>query len=208
MLETHCEKNLVINGRELKYSGIFRPDELFAAINQALRERGYERREKKTEETVTVAGRRTLIELRPYKEKTSYVALMLKIRIVLEKVTETVQVHPRQATSGQDRPSHSPKEKFQQGDILLIFDAWSLTDYEARWGMKPWAYFLKGLINKFIYTWPAEAGFTGELIGDTAYVYARVKKLLQSYQPEKARPPLEEEIRRRTEEELLAEKER
>lgn len=208
MLETHCEKNLVINGRELKYSGIFRPDELFAAINQALRERGYERREKKTEETVTVAGRRTLIELRPYKEKTSYVALMLKIRIVLENVTETVLAPPRQARSGQDRPGPSPKEKFQQGDLLLIFDAWSMTDYEARWGLKPWAYFLKGLINKFIYTWPAEAGFTGELIGDTAYVYARAKKLLQSYQPEKARPPVEEEIRRRTAEELLAEKER
>ncbi|MEK6951232.1 MAG: hypothetical protein AABX13_05925 [Nanoarchaeota archaeon] len=192
MLETHCEKNLVINGRELKYSGIFRSDELFAAINQALRERGYERREKKTEETVTVEGKRTLIELRPYKEKTSYVALMLKIRIILEKVTETVQ----------PRPGQQYKEKFQQGDILLIFDAWSMTDYEARWGLKPWAYFLKGLINKFLYTWPLEAGFMGEVMSDTAYIYARAKKLLLSYQPERAKPPAEEEIRRKVEEEM------
>lgn len=216
MLETHCEKNLVINGRELKYSGIFRPDEIFAAINQALSERGYERREKKTEETVTVGGRKTLIELRPYKEKTSYVALMLKIRISLENVRESVQPHPRRSTistsnsftsNGPTNHGHPHKEKFQQGDVLLVFDAWSMTDYEARWGMKPWAYFLKGLINKFIYTWPAEAGFTGELIGDTAYVYARVKKLLQSYQPEKARPAVEEEIRRKVEEELRREAE-
>lgn len=196
MLETHAEKNLVINGRELKYQGIFRAEELFSALNRALEERGYEKREKKTEETVTTAGRKIYLELRPYKEKSNYAALMLKIKITLDEVTETTQ----------EFQGH--KQKFQQGQVEIVFDAWSLTDYEARWGMKPWAYFLKGLINKFIYTWPLEAGFTGELIGDTAYVYARAKKLLQSYQPEKARPPVEEEIRRKVEEEMKEEAEK
>ena len=195
MLETHAEKNLVINGRELKYQGIFRADELFSAINKALDERGYQKREKKTEETVTVSGRKTVVELRPYKEKTNYVALMLKIRITLDNVTETVE------------KVDGVKQKFRQGDVEIIFDAWSMTDYEARWGMKPWFYFLKGLINKFIYTWPAEAGFMGELVGDTAYVYGKAKKLLQSYRPAEEQHPVEEEVRRKVEEEMGKEKE-
>jgi len=43
MIDTHCEKNLIINNRELKYKGIFLADELFSVINHALEERGYEK---------------------------------------------------------------------------------------------------------------------------------------------------------------------
>ena len=116
------EKNLVVNNKELTYSGIFRVDDIFTTINKALEAKGYTKREKKSEELVTPLGRLLSLELRPYKEVSNYMTLMIKIKIALDNVTETVE----------------DGKKFQKGDVHISFDAWSLTDYEHRWGMKPW----------------------------------------------------------------------
>lgn len=193
--ETSCEKDLVINNRELKYKGIFRSDEIFATINRALEERGYEKREKRTEELVTEIGKKTYIELRPFKVKTNYLALMLKIRINLDNVVEVIE------------KMGGAKEKFQQGNVNIFFDAWLLTDYEQRWQMKPWLFFLKGFINKFVYIFPLEGGLRGEVVGDTAFIYARVKKLLISYHPEMKKQVREEDIRKQIEAEISKEME-
>lgn len=187
------EKNLIINNRELKYRGIFRYDELFSVINQALEERGYQKREKKSEELVTEKGKKIYLELRPFKTKSSYITLMIKIKIALNYLTETTE------------KLEGRKRSFQQGDVLITFDAWTMTDYEQRWGMKPWVYFMKGMIHKFLYKFPLESGFTGELVGDTAYIYAKIKKLLNSYRPSAERQPTEEEIRKQMEEEIKRE---
>ena len=189
-MEHHFLKDLVINSRELKYKGIFRIDELFAATNTALEAREYEKREKKTEETVTDKGRKIYVELRPYKMKSSYVTLMIKIKFILDNITETVE-----EVKGQTK-------KFQQGDVLVIFDAWSLTDYEHRWEMKPLIYFLKGFIRKFLYKFPLEENFRAELVVDTAYIYAQIKKMLRSYRPETSKIVSDEEVRKKIEEEI------
>lgn len=189
----HGEKNLVINNKELKYSGIFVADEIFSVINNALGDKGYIKTEKKSEELVTPAGKMLFLELRPYKEKTHYATLMIKIKIVLDNVTEII------------REVDGVKKKFQQGDVVIAFDSWLLTDYEGRWGMKPWAYFLKGLINKFIYTAPLESGFFGELVGDTAYIYVQAAKLLNSYRGKAEKVVSEEKVKAEMEEEIKKE---
>jgi len=192
-METYFEKNLIINGRELVYKGIFKDHELFSLINRTLEKKDYEKREKKTEETVTESGRSVLVELRPFKDKTNYVRLVIKIKIYLDNVTEIV------------KEKEGRKERYQQGDVKLVFDSWSLTDNENRWGMKPWFYFLKGVINKYMYTFPLESGFTSELVTDTAYIYGQVKKLLKSYEGKIEKSFSEEEIRKEVEEEIKKE---
>ena len=191
--EISAEKELIINNRELKYKGIFHIEELFATINRALEERGYTKREKKTEEVVTETGKKVYIELRPYKIKTNYLALMLKIKINLDQVQEAIET------------VDYAKIRFQHGDINIYFDAWILTDWQLRWNMSPVTFFLKGFINKFLYVFPLEAGAPGELAGDTAYVYARVKKLLASYAPAEGPAVREEDIRRQVEKEITKE---
>src|SRR3989344_6373451 len=91
-MDTYYEKNLIINNRELVYKGIFRVDELFQTLQRALQERGYTPREKKNEELVTETGRKTFVELRPFKEKTNYATLMIALRITLDNVTETLEI--------------------------------------------------------------------------------------------------------------------
>lgn len=184
------EKNLVINQRKIIYHGIFRTDELFSVIKNALQEKGYSYTEKKSEELVTPAGRLLQLELRPQKSVSQYITLMIKMHITLDNVTETVK-----EVSGM-------KQKFQQGEVLIAFDAWSLTDYEGRWGTKPLNYFLKGFVHKYLYKLPLEEGFIRQLVSDTAYVYGKIKQLLQSYEGKKIPLMKEEEIMKKMEEEM------
>lgn len=191
MQTTFYEKNLIINNRELKYKGIFRVDDLFHTINQALKEKQYEKNEKKSEEIVSEAGKKTYLELRPFKQKTNYVILEIKIKITLDNVTETIE------------EVQGVKKKFQNGDVTVVFDSWIMTDYENRWSMKPLVYFLKSIINKYVYTFPLEAGFPGELAGDTAHIYARIQKLLQSYKYESGKVVKEADIIKEMEKEIV-----
>ena len=193
VIEHMYERDLVINNRELHYKGIFITNELFSIINRALEEKGYEKREKKTEEIVAQTGKRTFIELRPYKVKTNYAVLMIKMKITLDNITETVET------------IREEKRKFQQGDVSIIFDSWMLTSYEGKWVMKPWVYFLKGIINKYVYTFPLEKSFRRELVADTAYIYAQIKRLLNTYKVETGKVVREGDVRRKIEEEMRKE---
>ena len=190
-MDHYLQKELVINNRELIYKGVFRYKELFATINRALEERGYSKNQKKSEELVTEVGKKSYVELRPYKYITAYGKVLIKMKILLDKVTETIHEN----------------QKFQQGNVSIVFDAWVLTDYEARWGMKPFVYFLKGLIHQFLYKWPLESSFAGTATKDTAYVYAHIKKLFRSYTPKDRSHPSEEDIRKEMEVEINQNKE-
>ena len=185
--EINFEKLLLINNRQLNYKGIFRVDELFSTINRALEERNYDKREKKSEELITEAGRKTYLELRPFKEASNFITLMIKIKINLDNVTEVLE------------EIKGERKTFQQGNVNFVFDAWVLTDYNNRWGMKPWFYFLKGLVNKFLLKNKIEEQAPGTLAADTAYIYARIKKLLNSYHGEESKQVIEEDVRKQVE---------
>ena len=187
------EKNLIINGREFNYKGIFRTDEIFSTINRALEEKDYQKREKKTEELVTESGRKVFVELRPFKEVSNYIHLMIKIKVYLENVTETTELIEEE------------KKHFQKGDVKIVFDSWILSDYENRWGMQPWTYFFKSFVNKFIYNLPTESGFKSELVQDTVFIYAKIKKLFHSYKGEVGKTISEDLIKKEVEAEINAE---
>ena len=191
MQEHAHERNLIINGRELNYKGIFKIEELYAVINEALKEKGYHKREKKSEETVTPEGKRVYIELRPYKHISDFITLMIKIKVSANNLTENVE------------EIKGVKRKYNLGDVQIIFDAWVMSDYHSRWGMRPFFYFMKTFVNKFIYTFPMEANAPGEVGEDTAYIYANIKKLLNSYRgKDKEDLPDAETIRKELEEDI------
>lgn len=184
------ERNLIINARELKYNGVFRADELFRVINQAIEERGYTRRDKRSEHLVTPEGKQMFIDLRPFKVRTNYVTFMIKIKVFLDKITDLTE------------EVQGEKKKFEQGEVMLLFDAWLVMDYESRWTMKPVVYFLKGLINKYVYTFPLEGNFPRDVAADTAYIYGRVKTLLNSYKYEAGKAVKESDVMTRVAEEM------
>jgi hypothetical protein len=190
--QNHGERNLVINHRAIHYNGIFHVKELFESINLALQEKGYTLRDKRNEEVVSEAGKNYYLELRPFKDKTKYVSLVIKLVIRLRNVTRVIQEFDgRQIT-------------FDSGNIEIVFDAWSYTDYEARWGMRPFAYFMKGFFNQWFYQMPMESGFTGDLKNDAAFVHSAIKKLLSSYRKRDLKYVSEEDVRGEIEKDVLA----
>ncbi len=185
------EKNLIINHRKVSHHGLFRADELFAILNHALEERGYTKREKKSEELITPNGRLFQLELRPFKVVSHFATLMIKIHCTFDEVTETTK-----EVSG-------VKQKFEQGEVDILFDAWLLTDYENRRGVTPFKFFMKGVINKYIYNFSVDDQFQQQLAADTAFIYARVNEYLHTFQGKKIPPPREEEVRKKVEQEFL-----
>ena len=180
--EMNYEKNLIISGRELEYKGIFNINDLYSTINKAIKEQGYEKREKKSEETVKEEGRHVYVELRPWKEVTKWLLLMIKIKIIADNVTETISV------------VNNEKRVFQKGDVKIIFDGWIMSDYEDRWQMKPFFYFLKTMVNQFIWKAPIESNISGQLEGDVEQIYKMIKQHFDSYRGEQGNIVKEQEI--------------
>ncbi len=189
-MNTRFERELIINSRRLTYKGIFRADEVFALTNKILEMRGFEKREKKNEELVVEEGKKIYVELRPFKDKTTYVRLVMKVKFLFDNMTSVVE------------EVDGIKKKFDSGDVEILFDAWMLTDQEARWGMKPLVFFVKGFINKFIFKWPLEKGFYEEIVADTAHLYGQLKRLFNSYKEEVGKVVQEEKVRQQVQEEI------
>src|SRR3989338_505032 len=190
MLDTTYEKTLVINNREIKHSGVFYIEELFNLVNKCLVERGYNKQEKKSEETVSPEGRKIYIELRPFKDKTNYIHLVIKIKFYFEGIKDVVKT------------IEGEKKSLQEGKASIVFDAWYMTDWQARWNLTPFVYFMKALVNKFLYSYPQEGNAKGELSSDTAYIVGQIKTLLHHYKSPLEAHPGEEEVRRVAEEEM------
>jgi hypothetical protein len=163
------EKRLVVNNLEIHYKGLFDFVDFLQSVWDAVESRGYHKHEKRYEETVKPTGKDIFIELRPYKKKIDYYALMLKIRIEMTNVRDVV-------VEVDGLPSH-----FQEGSIDMTFDAWATTDYKKRWGNKPVVYFLKSAIHKYIYRFPLEEGFVGELAVDVKDVVHQIESFLNLY---------------------------
>tara|TARA_Y100000310_G_scaffold137447_1_gene136336 strand:+ start:27169 stop:27744 length:576 start_codon:yes stop_codon:yes gene_type:complete len=182
-MELYHQKDLVVNNRQLRYQGIFRFDELRETINIALDQKQYKKFEKKTEEIVTESGRRTYIEIRPYKEINEFAKLMIKIKITMNNVRDSIE------------EVKGVKRKFQSGAVQIVFDSWVLTDYQNRWRIKPILYFTQGIINKYLWPIKTEKAFSKELKSDTAYIYSQTRQLLNSYKLESGKLKSEEEIK-------------
>lgn len=159
------EKNLVIDGLELKYKGLFNVKELFDEIDKIIKERGYSRFEKKREERIKPTGKEFSIELRPVKQKTQFYELMVKIRINIANLQDVEVV------------VDDTKRQMQQGEVDIIFDAWALTDFRGRWEQTPWFYILRALFEKAFFKVRTDK-YIGELIEDVHYFYNNVRSHL------------------------------
>ena len=115
---------------------------------------------------------------------------MIKIKIIADNITETVGV------------VNGDKRVFQNSDLTIVFDGWILTNYKDRWGMKPFFYFVKNMASKYFWKGKIETEVFGELAGDVAHIYARIKKQLNSYRGGTGEIVREEEVIKEIKKEL------
>jgi len=159
------EKKLYLDGLELDYEGLFDLNALLKAIDGVVKDRGYTKGEKRREDIIKSTGREFSIELRPVKRKTDYFVLMVKMRIYITNMTDVEVL------------KDDVRAMMNKGNISIIFDAWTTTDYEFRWEQSPLFYFLRNLFERIIYKFHTDR-YADELIEDTHFMYNNIKAFL------------------------------
>ena len=137
-------------------------------IDGWLYEKGYDKYEKKNEEQVLEGGRKIELELRPWKKTTDYAKNEIRLRIFIDNMTD-IEVE-----------KDGKKVKLNKGDIQIIFDAFLETDYENRWESKPIFYFLRGIVDKYIYRSYLE-GYKELVKQDINHLLTQIKAFLNLY---------------------------
>jgi len=163
-----AEKKLVVDQVRLNYSGLFSVTDLYQLVDNWLREYAYDKYEKKNEEIVTPAGKDIILELRPWMKITDYAKNEIRIRMFMKDVKE-VEVEKDGA-----------KIKLNQGDIQIILDGYTVTDYENRWESKPVFVFLRTVFDKYIFKFYTDR-FENVLIEDVNHLHMTMKSFLNLY---------------------------
>ena len=161
------EKNLVIDGLELNYEGLFNIDHLLSKIDEVTAKVGYSKVEKRREEHVAPSGKKFHIELRPTKRMSEDDWLTIKMRIFITELKDVVVTR------------EGRKIKLQSGKIHIIFDSFVFGSHEWKWE-SPWFTFMKKLFEKVAFKIWTEK-HEGKVSEDTHYVYDQIRGFLNLY---------------------------
>ncbi len=134
-----AEKRIVVEGLSVEYEGLFRLNEIYQVIEQWLKEKGYDKDEKKNYEQVLKTGRDIKIDLWPWKSITDYAKIQFKIIIQVKKMKDVIV-----KKDGMD-------VSMNQGKISINFNGFLLTDTAGKWEGKPLFYFLRMVFDRWIY---------------------------------------------------------
>jgi len=162
------EREVVVDKMRLTYEGLFDVTELYKLIDRFLKEKGYDKRERKNIERVTPEGKFIEIEIEPWKKITDYAMNIIKLRMIMTDVKE-VEIE-----------KDNVKMKLNQGKIQMVFDGYIETDYENRWESKPLFFFLRTLFDKYFFK-PYTSGFQKNVIDDINHLHLEIKSFLNLY---------------------------
>jgi len=162
------EKRLLIDELELNYNGLFDLQDMLKAIDGMIADRGYAKNEKERTEKVSQTGKEFFMELRPVKRKTAFYVLMVKLRVYINNLKDVEVL------------KDDKKIVLNEGEIRVLFDAWTTTDYEFRWEQKPVYYFLRNLFERFVYKVHTDK-YHDEVIDDTHFIHRNLKAYLNMH---------------------------
>ncbi len=163
-----AETKTVVDKLRIIYEGIFSMPELYAIIDNWLREKGYDKMEKKNIEKITPEGKNIELLLQPWKKITDYAKIILNIRLIATGITE-VEVE-----------REGVKVKMNKGRVQVVFDGWLVTDWENRWEGKPIFFFLRQIFDRYVFK-PYTIGYENAVAKDTADLHGEIKGFLNLY---------------------------
>jgi hypothetical protein len=163
-----AEKKIVIEKQEMTYKGLLDIKKLFKEIDQWIREHGYDRYERKNEETVTKDGRQIYIELEPWKSISDYAKAELHVEIDIRDIHDVEVEHD------------GITEELQRGECHFTFQARLITDYENKWEGSPLYQFIRTIIDKFIHKTQTDT-FENECADDCNALREEIKAFLNLF---------------------------
>jgi hypothetical protein len=160
-----AERRIVIDNLMLQYEGLFEMRELYMLIDKWLRQKGYDKFEKRNHEHVHKEGKYIEIEMEPWKKITDYMKIVINIYVHAYNVKEVIV------------KKDNLDVKMNQGLIKIRFIGYMVTDYEDKWEGKPVFYFLRAVIDKWVYRVTSDK-FESAVADDVKHLYQNIKAFL------------------------------
>jgi hypothetical protein len=163
-----AERRIVVDNLVLQYEGLFEIKELYLMIDKWLRQKGYDKWEKRNHEHVLKDGRFIEFELEPWKKISDYAKIVISMYIHMLNIKEV--------TVKKDNVD----VKMNQGRVRIRFIGFLVTDYTNKWEGQPLYYFLRAIFDKYVYRVTSDK-FEGAVSDDVKHLYQNVKAFLNLY---------------------------
>ncbi|PIN85897.1 hypothetical protein COV19_07440 [Candidatus Woesearchaeota archaeon CG10_big_fil_rev_8_21_14_0_10_44_13] len=125
-------------GKSFKFEGLFNYRDFFRIMDVWLRDKFFDKYEKRNEEYVKPDGTKTVdIEFTPWKKYTDYYKAVFKIEIMISDMKE-VEIE-----------QNGQKVRLNKGKINFKVTGYLIVDYEDRWN-KALQYFIRDIFDKFV----------------------------------------------------------
>jgi hypothetical protein len=162
------ERRIVVDNLYLVYEGLLNINDFYLTIDKWLREKGYDKYEKRNIEQVYKDGRQIELEIEPWKKITDYARIVINMTFWMTNLKD-VQVKKDKYTV-----------KMTQGKVTMRMIAYLDTDYENMWEGKAVYFFLRTVIDKWI--WRVDVRKYESAVADDAFhLYNLMKSFLNLY---------------------------
>ena len=133
-----ADRNILMDGREIKYEGIMDVKKLGALIYRWFKEHHYNLVERINFEQTFEEGKQLEWKIAPFKRYDDYTKSEIKVSTALSGLKE-VEVD-----------LNGVKRKLWKGKASIKFTATLITDAFHRWNERPFVFFIRVLMDKFI----------------------------------------------------------
>lgn len=163
-----AERRIVVDNLMLQYEGLFDVKELFLMIDKWLRQKAYDKMEKRNHEHVLKEGKYIEIELEPWKKVTDYAKIVINMYIHMYNIKDIMVKKDNQDI------------KMNTGKIKIRFIGYLVTDYEHKWEGKPVWWFLRTVMDRWVYKVSADK-YEAAVAENVKHLYQNVKAFLNLY---------------------------
>mgnify|MGYP001571685537 FL=1 len=168
------EKKQVLYDLRTTYNGPFVVEDFFAEVENWIKEKGFEKEPKRKVEHVTKKGKRIEWVIEAHHKLDDLHHGIVILRAMLDNINEV--------TIKKD----GKKLMVNNGDIYINIDGFIQSHIHGSfWQVKPIYYFIRALIDKFIYKFWSEK-YDGVVAGDCHELFKRIRAFfnLQKYKYE------------------------
>ncbi|MBS3097529.1 hypothetical protein J4209_01895 [Candidatus Woesearchaeota archaeon] len=162
------EKKIVVDQLRLSYNGVFDINDFYNAVEDWIQEKGMEKETKKKLEHVMPHGKKLEWYIECWKSVASYAKTIVRMRALFDEVKEVQIV------------KNKSKRRLNQGKVLIILDGILETDIEGSWQQKPLFYFMRALVDKYIWKFHTNK-YEAPLIDEVYDMHKTLKKFFARY---------------------------
>ncbi len=134
-----AEIRTLVDAQEFSYEGLMDLKALYRLIDEWCEEHSYDKVETENQEVIHEDGRDIMITYKPYRKYTEYCKFRMKLEIDCYRIKD-VEIE-----------KNGVKQTLQKGKVVFTCWDYLITDYENLWETKAFYFFMRTLVDKFIY---------------------------------------------------------